>query len=83
MTIDYKKVAETLKRNVYSTHVKEHEAAIVLCLLAAKLPVGEAERVLEAAVGAAKTPSQAPCCEKPDLNANEDLCPRCGWRSHV
>lgn len=47
MTIDYKDVAETLGEVPYpGPHI---QAAITLCLLAAKLPVGEAERVLEAA----------------------------------
>lgn len=50
--VDWKEVAETLTffRDMSSSRNDAVNAAIALCELAAKLPPGEAERVLEAAV---------------------------------
>lgn len=53
--VDWKEVAETL-RGFYQQDEEQPmlEAAIALCLLAAKLPPGEAELVLEAAAEEAR-----------------------------
>lgn len=75
---DWKQIAETLRDNLQGD-TDLSAAAIALCELAAKLPPGEAERVLEAAVA-----KRASCwCErKPDGSGwFNPGCPRHDMRS--